>query len=54
MAPATETRTFAPVDQYSIQASLFARAVLDDTPVAVPVDDAIANLRVIETILAAG
>ncbi len=52
VAPATETRTFAPADQYAIQAALFARAVLDDTPVPVPVTDAIANLAVIEQILA--
>ena len=53
-APATETLVFAPADQYQIQASLFARAVLDDTDVAVPVADAVANLKVIEAILAAG
>ena len=52
VSPATETKTFAPVDQYTIQASLFAQAVLDDTPVVVPVSDAIANMRVIEAILA--
>ena len=50
-APATRTLTFPPADQYSIQASLFARAVLEDTPVPVPVEDAIANLKVIEAIL---
>lgn len=53
VAPATETLSFAPVDQYSIQATLFARAVLQNTPTAVSVNDAIANLRVIEAILAA-
>jgi predicted dehydrogenase len=53
-APATVTRLFAPADQYQIQASLFARAVLDDTEVAVPVADAVANLKVIEAILAVG
>jgi len=53
-APATETRAFAPADQYSIQASLFARAVLEGTEVPVPVEDAVANMRVIEAILATG
>jgi predicted dehydrogenase len=52
VAPATETVVFPAVDQYTIQASLFAQAVLDDTDVPVPIDDAIANMRVIETILA--
>ena len=50
----TETITFAPADQYTIQAELFATAILDDTPVAVGVDDAIANMEVIETILGTG
>ncbi len=50
-SPATGTRTFAPADQYSIQASLFARAVLEGTEVPVPVEDAVANLKVIEAIL---
>ncbi|MGZ8784516.1 MAG: Gfo/Idh/MocA family protein [Acidimicrobiia bacterium] len=51
VAPATETLRFAAQDQYTIQADLFARAVLDDMPVPVPVSDAIANMRVIEAIL---
>jgi predicted dehydrogenase len=52
VAPAIETVVFPPADQYTIQASLFAQAILDDTKVPVPIDDAIANMRVIETILA--
>jgi predicted dehydrogenase len=52
VAPATESLVFAPEDQYTIQARLFARAVLDNTPVAVPVSDAINNMRVIDEILA--
>lgn len=52
VAPATDTLVFPAVDQYTIQASLFAQAVLDDTDVPVPPADAIANMRVIETILA--
>jgi len=54
VASATEVRTFPPADQYEIQASLFARAVLDGVEVAVPVEDAIGNMKVIEAILAAG
>ena len=48
--PATETLVFASEDQYTVQARLFAQAVLDDTPVAVPISDAIANMQVIDEI----
>ncbi|HEX6606655.1 MAG TPA: Gfo/Idh/MocA family oxidoreductase, partial [Chloroflexia bacterium] len=37
-------------DQYTIQADLFARAVLDDTPVPTPLADAVANMRVIDAV----
>ena len=50
--PATETITFPVADQYTIQAELFAQAVLDDTPVPVPIEDAVANMRVIDSVLA--
>ncbi len=49
--PARET-LIEPCDQYTLQADAFARSILDDTPVPVPLDDAVANLRVIETLLA--
>jgi predicted dehydrogenase len=39
-------------DQYTIQCDLFARAILDDTPVPTPLADAVANMRVIEAVLA--
>ena len=39
-------------DQYTIQGDLFARAVLDDTPVPTPLADAVANMRVIEALVA--
>ena len=48
---AAETLTFPPADQYTIQAELFAQAILDDTPVVVGIDDAIANMEVVEAIL---
>jgi predicted dehydrogenase len=51
VTPATETILFEPCDQYSIQASAFTKAVLEDTEVPLPVADSIANLRVIEAIL---
>jgi predicted dehydrogenase len=52
VAPATETLVFPAEDQYTIQARLFARSILDDTPVPVPTSDAIANMKVIDAILA--
>lgn len=52
VAAATEVLVFPAEDQYTIQARLFAQAILDDTPVPVPVSDAIANMRVIDAILA--
>jgi predicted dehydrogenase len=52
VAPHTDVRTFAPADAYSLQATAFARAILDDTPTPVPIEDAVANMRVIEAILA--
>jgi predicted dehydrogenase len=43
-----------PCDQYTIQGDLFARAVLDDSPVPTPLEDAVANMRVIEAIKLSG
>jgi len=41
-------------NQYAIQGELFARAILDNTPVPTPLDDALANMRVIDTVFRAG
>ncbi len=38
-------------DQYTIQGDLFSLAVLDDTPVPTPLEDAVANMRVIEALV---
>jgi predicted dehydrogenase len=35
-------------DQYTIQGDLFSRAILDDGPVAYPLEDTLANMRVID------
>jgi predicted dehydrogenase len=51
VAPVTETLVFPAEDQYTIQARLFAQAILDDSPIPVPVSDAIANMKVIDSIL---
>lgn len=42
------------VDQYTIQGDLMALAILNETPVPTPIDDAVANMRVIEAIVASG
>lgn len=54
VSPNSEMIVFPAADQYTIQAQLFAQAILDDTPVAVPPADAVANMRVIEQVLGAG
>jgi len=38
-------------DQYTIQGDLFANAVLNDLEVPTPIDDALANMRIIEAII---
>ena len=38
-------------DQYTIQGDLFSEAVLNDTDVPTPIEDAIANMRVIEAVV---
>jgi len=49
--PATEMTVFPAVDQYTIQAELFAEAILNNSDVAVDPSDAVANMAVIERIL---
>jgi len=44
--------TFEICDQYTAQGDRFARAILDDTPVPTPLTDAVANMRVVESVLA--
>ncbi len=44
--------TLETCDQYTLQADAFARAILDDTPVPTPLDDAVGNMRTIEAVFA--
>jgi predicted dehydrogenase len=44
------TETFPVCDQYTLQGDAFSKAVLEDTPVPVPLEDAIGNMAVIEAI----
>jgi predicted dehydrogenase len=39
-------------DQYTIQGDLFSKAILDDTPVPTPLEDAIANMAAIDALFA--
>jgi predicted dehydrogenase len=41
---------FSICDQYRIQGDLFSKAVRDDSPVAIPLEDAIQNMKVIEAV----
>jgi predicted dehydrogenase len=42
--------SFETCDQYTLQGDAFARAILDDTAVPTPLEDALGNMRVIEAI----
>ncbi len=44
------TETFPVLDQYTLQGDAFARAVLEDSEVPVPLEDSIGNMAVIEAI----
>ena len=46
-----EVEEFPTCDQYTIQGELFSRAILDNTEVPVPLEDALKNMIVIEAIL---
>jgi predicted dehydrogenase len=43
-----ETIEIPTVDQYTVQGDLFSRAVLDDASLAYPLEDTVANMKVIE------
>jgi len=45
-----EEITFDICDQYAIQGDLLSQAILSDTPVPTPLEDAVANMRVIEAV----
>jgi predicted dehydrogenase len=47
----TEEIAFPVCDQYGIQGDRFALAVRNGTPVETPIEDAVANMRVIEAVL---
>jgi predicted dehydrogenase len=46
----TEEVIFETVNQYTIQGNLFSKAILEDTEVFTPIEDAVANMKVIEAV----
>src|SRR4051794_12978410 len=54
VAPDTETISFETADPYTVQAERFAAAILDGLPTPTPPEDAVANMRVIDRVFAAG
>jgi len=48
----TESFTFEPVDQYTLQGDAFSHAILRNEPVPTPLLDAIGNMGVIDGIVA--
>lgn len=49
----TEEIHFLPCDHYTLQGDAFAEAILQDKPVPTPLEDALANMRVIDAVRAA-
>ena len=49
-----EEIAFPVCDQYAIQGELFAEAILNDTPVPTPIEDSVANMKVIEAVFRSG
>jgi predicted dehydrogenase len=41
-------------NQYTLQGDIFSRAIIDDTPVPTPLEDAVANMRVIDAVVRSG
>jgi predicted dehydrogenase len=46
--------TFDVVDQYTLQGDVFARAIREATPLPFPLEDAVANMRVLDAVFRAG
>jgi predicted dehydrogenase len=49
-----EEVTFETANQYTLQGEAFSKAVLEGTPVPTPIEDAVANMKVIEAVLKSG
>ena len=47
-------RVFVRVDQYTLQGDALSRAILEGAPVPTPLEDAVANMRVLEAVFGSG
>ena len=47
----TDEIVFDTVDQYTLQGDRFSQAILNDTPVPTPLEDAVGNMRALEAIV---
>lgn len=47
----TEIFSFEPVDQYTLQSDVFSKAILENTDVPTPLNDAVGNMKVIDAIV---
>ncbi len=45
---------FKATNQYTIQGDLFSKAILENTAVPTPLEDAVNNMKIIEAILQSG
>ena len=50
----SRVESFPIVDQYTLQGDAFSRAILGQQPIEFPIEDAIANMRIIDAVFAAG
>jgi predicted dehydrogenase len=46
-----ETLEIAPCNQYTIQADRFSQAILEDAAVALPLEDSVKNMRVLDALV---
>ena len=46
-----ETRSFALVDQYTLQADEISRAIRERRPAPAPLEDSVANMRAIDALV---
>ena len=51
---AAREEVFEPVDQYGLQAEAFSRAIRSGTPPEFPLEDAVANMRVVDALYRSG
>lgn len=53
-APEQRVETFGVCDQYTLQGDAFSRAILDEGPIPVPLEDALRNMATIDAVFRSG